>query len=391
MGESWLWKEAPSYYCGDELHRVKQDRIQRALETLCLDGIILVKSEAVRYITDFYVKGYRPFMDPEYFAVVLRGRKPIVGFSSGSDAYRIQVRSDIEDHRKLPGLARWHEVIAAILRDNGLTQGRIGADLLPFHLYLKLKEMFPAIEFVDASEIWSELTVVKHPIEIALIKEALAITEIGLRAAMDAIRPGVREYEVAAAAEYAMRKQGSEMEPFITNIASGVNACIFERISTDKRIREGELVIVDLGAVYRGYTGDLGRTVCVGKPKPQQREIYKVVYEAIQAAINAVKPGVTCAEVDAAAREVIASRGYAKYEHKFATGHQLGYGLHGEPAVNKGVDFVLKPGMVMALEPRVTVYDDPEVGGVHLEEAVLVTESGHQLLSHCRFEEELLS
>jgi Xaa-Pro aminopeptidase len=390
MAESWLWKESPSYYCGDELHEFKAARLQRVLEEVRLDALILMKSEAVRYVTDFYVNGYRPFMDLEYFVVLIRGRKPVVGTSSGSDVYRIQVRSDIEDWRRLPSVARWHEVLGGVLSDYGLTRGRIGTDLMPFPVYLKLRERFPGIEFEDASQLWTDLTVVKHPVEVALIKEALAITEMGLYAAMEAVRPGVREWEVAATAEYAMRKNGSEMRPFATNIASGINACIFERIATEKRIRHGEMVVIDLGAVYRGYTGDLGRTVCVGKPTAEQRKIYRVTYDAVHAAIAAVKPGKTCADVDAAARAVIASHGYEKYEHKFATGHQLGYGLHGEPAINKGVDFVLRSGMVIALEPRVTMYDRPEVGGAHLEQAVLVTEEGCELLSHCKFEEDLL-
>ncbi|MEW6263664.1 MAG: Xaa-Pro peptidase family protein [Thermodesulfobacteriota bacterium] len=391
MTEAWLWKEEPSYYGGDVLHQWKQAKVQRCIEETDLDALILLKSEAVRYVSDFYVKGYRPFMDPEYLAVVVRGKKPIVGHTSGSDTYRIQVRSDVDDHRKLPGPDRWHEALAGILDDYGVKAGKVGVDLMHFPTYLKLKERLPKVDFVDASHLWTELTVVKHPLEIELIKEALAIVEIGLYAAFEAIAPGVREYEVAAAAEYAMRKHGSEMEPFITNVASGVNACIFERISTHKRIRHGEMVIIDMGSVYRGYTGDLGRTVCVGKPTPRQKEIYQVAYSSLQAAIAAVNPGATCADVDAAARHAIAEQGYAKYEHKFATGHQLGWGLHGEPAINRDVPYPLRPGMILALEPRVTVFDMPEVGGAHMEEAVLVTETGHELLSRCRFEEELLA
>jgi Xaa-Pro aminopeptidase len=180
------------------------------------------------------------------------------------------------------------------------------------------------------------------------------------------------------------------MTPFITNIASGVNCAIFERISTDKVIKEGEMVIIDLGCVWRGYTGDLGRTVCVGEPSKIRKDIYKADYLALQEAIKAVKPGVTCGEIDAIARRVIKEQGYEKYEHKFQTGHQLGYGLHGEPAINRNVDFVLKPGMVMAIEPRITIFDKPEIGGVHLEDAVLVTETGYEKLSKNMYDEALL-
>lgn len=386
-----LWKENPSYYVGDELHRAKQDKIQKAISREKLDGLLLLKAEAVRYATDFYVKGYRPFLEPEYLCVIPKGKKPIVGHTSGSDNYRIQIRSDIEDHRKLPSVNKWPEVIIQIFKDYNLTNGIIGTDFLPFYLYQDIKKQLLNIEFVNISEIWTELTAHKHPVEIEMIRRSTQIAEVGILAAIEAIKPGVREYEVAAWAEYNMRKQGSEMTPFISDIASGVNSAIFERISTEKVIRYGEMVIIDLGCVYRGYSGDLGRTVCVGKPNKIQKEIYKVDYLALNETINAIKPGVKCGEIDSVARKVIRDNGYEKYEHKFQTGHQLGYGLHGSPAINKNVDYVLKPGMVICIEPRITIFDKPEIGGVHLEETILVTENGHEVLSKLPFDDNFLS
>ncbi|WP_219467971.1 M24 family metallopeptidase [Nonomuraea rhizosphaerae] len=386
-----LRKEQPSFYGGDELHAWKQARLQETMAAHGLDALIFTKSEAVRYVTDFYVKGYRPFMDPEYFAVLPADGPPIVGHTSGSDNYRIQIKSDIADHRKIGGLETWAAELAKVLADYGLGSGAVGVDLLPFQVHQGLLERCPSLRVVDASHLWTEATLVKHPIEIGYIREALALVEIGLYAAFDAIQPGVRERDVAVAAESAMRRAGSEMQPFITVVSSGPNASMFERIATERRIRSGEMVVVDMGAVYKGYTGDLGRTVCVGTPTREQREIYKVTHDAVQAAIAAVRPGATCADMDRAAREAIAAGGYGAYEHKFATGHQLGWGLHGEPLVNRGVEAELRPGMVMCVEPRVTLYDQPEVGGAHLEEAVLVTEDGHELLSRCRFEEALLA
>lgn len=391
MTSAVLWKEKPSFYGGDELHAWKQARLREVMGAHGLDAVVFTKSEAVRYITDFYVKGYRPFMDPEYFVVVPADGAPIVGHTSGSDNYRIQIKSDITDHRKVSGVETWATELAGILGDYGLTNATIGVDLLPFQIYKGLSEQCPGVTIVDANHLWTEATVVKHPIEIDYIREALSIVEIGLYASFAAVQPGARERDVAVAAETAMRQAGSEMQPFMTVISSGTNTGIFERIATEKRIRAGELVVVDMGAVYKGYTGDLGRTVCVGTPTDRQKEIYQVTYESIQAAIAAVKPGNTCADIDQAARKAIADRGYGKYEHKFSTGHQLGWGLHGEPLINKGVDYELRPGMVMCVEPRVTLYDQPEIGGAHLEESVLVTETGHELLSRCRFEDALLN
>ena len=386
-----LWKEDPLYYAGDELHRVKQDKIQKAILENKLDGLLFLKAEAVRYATDFYAKGYLRFLDLAYLTVIPKGKKPIVGYTSASDNYRIQIRSDIKDHRKLSSVNKWPDVIVQIFKDYNITNGIIGTDFLPFHLYQNIKKQLPNIEFVDISEIWTELTVHKHPVEIEMIRKATQITEVGILAAIEAIKPGVREYEVAACAEYNMRKQGNEMTPFITTIASGVNSAIFERIATEKVIRYGEMVIIDLGCVYRGYLGELGRTVCVGKPNKIQKEIYKVDYLALKESINAIKPGVKCEEIDAIARKVIKDNGYEKYEHKVRTGHQLGYGLHSLPAINKNVDYVLKPGMVICIEPRVTIFDKPEIGGVHLAGTVLVTENSHEVLSKLPFDDNFFN
>ena len=144
-----LWKEEPLYYAGDELHAAKQAKIQAAIEKNDLEGILFIKSEAVRYVTDFYVKGYRPFFEPEYLAFIPKHKKPVVGYTSGSDTYRIQIRSDIEDHRKLPEFNKWPGEIGKIFKDYGVTSGRIGTDLLPFHLHNEIIKELPKVRFVD--------------------------------------------------------------------------------------------------------------------------------------------------------------------------------------------------------------------------------------------------
>ena len=115
--------------------------------------------------------------------------------------------------------------------------------------------------FADAAKIWAKLTAIKHPMEIELIREAVRVADLGMAAAIAAVRPGISEHAVSAEAVYAMRRNGSEFEPFIPLVASGYNTSMFERVATEKIIQSGEMVILDIGAVVKGYTGDLGRTV----------------------------------------------------------------------------------------------------------------------------------
>lgn len=384
-------KQDPLFYAGNELHKIKQEKVQRAMERAGYDALLLFKAEAVRYVTDFYVKGFRPFMEPEYLVLVPRGKAPAVGHTSGSDDLRIQYKSDIEDARRLPSVSEWSKVIGEMIVDYGLQNARIGTDFIPFMVHEDLKAQFPGITFENAAAIWVEITAVKHDLEIELIRNSVRVADLGMRAAIDAVRPGIKEYEVAAEAEYAMRRNGSEFTPFIPVVASGYNAAMFERVASEKTIVAGEMVILDVGSVVKGYTGDLGRTVICGNPTPKQKEIYRVAYESVREAVKAVKLGVTCHEVDRRAREVIEDAGWGKYQHAGNTGHQLGYGLHGDPLIHRNIDFPLVENMVINLEPRVVLPDQPDVGGAHLEDSVVVTKDGAEYLNDTPYDERLLS
>jgi Xaa-Pro aminopeptidase len=384
-------KQDPIFFAGAELHRLKQAKVQQALEQSDVDALVFFKAEAVRYLTDFYVKGFRPFMEPEYMVLVAKGKPPVVGYISGSDELRIRIKSDIEDARRLPAVGRWAETLGAMLSDYGLTRARLGTDLMPYMVHQGLMKQFPALEIVDASKIWVRITAVKHPMEIEHVRAAVRVADLGMDAAIAAIRPGVSEHAVSAEAVYAMRKSGSEFEPFIPLVASGYNTSMFERVATEKVIEAGEMVILDIGAVVRGYTGDLGRTFVCGDPTPEQKAIYKATHLALQEAKKVVRPGANGRDVDRRAREIIEEAGWGNYVYTGNTGHQLGYGLHGEPLVDRNVDFEIVENMVICLEPRIVLPDRPDIGGAHLEDVVVVTKDGHEQINRSPHDEKLLA
>jgi Xaa-Pro aminopeptidase len=384
-------EQEPLFYCGDELHEWKISRLQQFMKSKELDGLLLLKHDAVRYVTEFYTKGYRPFLDFDYLVLVPADGEPVIGYSMGGEDRRIQMRSKVKDARQLPGLQDWGKKILEIFSDYGISKGRIGFDLLPHFIYRELSEQLPDIDWQDVSGMWSDLTSIKHPLEVKLLEEALNIAQTGLKEAMAALKPGISEIEVSAIGEYAMRKLGSEMNPFIPVVSSGSHAAIWERVASHRKIGSGEMVILDFGCVYKGYTGDFARTTIVGKPSEQQRNLYKAAHESLQQAISAVKPGVLCSEIDRVARKVLEERGYGKYQHPWASGHQLGFGLHGSPAIGRHVDVPLAPGMVINIEPSLYTYDDLSIGGVEIEDTVLVTETGYRKLTQFPYDEILLS
>ena len=384
-------RQNPVFYAGDTLHAIKQRRVQEALASSGFDAFLFFKAEAVRYITDFYVKGYRPFMEPEYVVLVARECAPAVGYISGSDDLRIRFKSDIEDARKLPAIGEWSKVIGGMIADYGLGRGSIGTDLMPYMVHEELRQQFPDLSFGSANHVWSDLTAVKHPLEIELIRDAVRVADCGVAAALAAICPGISEHAVAAEAIYAMHKAGSEFEPFIPLIASGYNTSMFERVATEKIIAAGEMVIIDVGAVVRGYTGDLGRTAICGAPTAEQKEIYKATLLALEEAKKTIRPGVTCHTVDQRAREVISDAGWGRYLYSGNTGHQLGFGLHGEPLVHRNVHAEISENMVICLEPRIVLPDRPDIGGAHLEDVVRVTADGFEQLNLTPLDEKLLA
>lgn len=384
--------EDPAFYGGDALRKVKKEKIRKAMKTYDLDALLLFATPSVRYVTDFFAKGYRAYSQAiEYLAVVPLEGEPILGYSSGSDEYRVKIRSPVKDARKLPSHSKWPQTITQILKDYGLTKARVGTDMLYYDTYLSLTKLLPDVRFENVAKVWVDITAIKHPLEIEYIQKALDIAIDGTRAAAKTIKDGIREYEVEAECEYAMRMAGTEVQFGILQVASGKNSAIFERIATDKVIRNGELVILDTCSLYRGYQGDLARTFVCGKPTKLQKEIFNVQMGSLRKAIGTIRPGVKCSEVDAAARNYIVESGYGKYMHKFATGHQLGFGFHGEPLIAQGVEETLKSNMVVCLEPRVHLFDQWNVGGVTNEDAILVTETGaRNLTKKLEYDEKLL-
>ena len=222
---------------------------------------------------------------------------------------------------------------------------------------------------------------VKDAIEIANLRDAAARLTVVAEEAFRAVRPGVTEREVAAAIETAIRSAGYERPAFDTIVASGPNAALPHYRAGLRILKPGDLVVLDFGGVLDGYCSDLTRTVSVGAPTPDALRLHAAVRDAQRAAIEAVKPGVPATSVDAAARGLLESRGLGDaFGH--GTGHGLGLDIHEEPRVGPprphSASVQLEAGMVFTIEPGAYL---PGMGGVRIEDDVLVTEDGYEVLT----------
>jgi len=222
---------------------------------------------------------------------------------------------------------------------------------------------------------------VKDETELKYMRKAAELTSEGMKTALETIKPGLREYEVAAEVEYTMRRRGSGGVAFDTIVASGLRSAFPHGGCTDRTIRRGDLVVVDIGAKHQHYRADLTRTVTVGKPSSRQVKIHKVVREAQNRAFQSVKAGVKACDVDAVARRLIEEEGYGEY-FVHGLGHGVGLDIHEPPALNPETKDRLKVGNVVTVEPGIYIID---FGGIRIEDTVLVGKGGAERLTEASY------
>jgi len=248
-------------------------------------------------------------------------------------------------------------------------------DKLDFKTYTGFKK-----EGVDMKQelqpIW-RLRSVKDECEVNYMRKAAELADVGLQAGLEAVKAEAFEYEIAAEAEYAMRKNGSEGTAFETVVASGPRSAFPHGVCSDRRIEIGDFVTLDLGAVYRGYRSDATRTTIVGEASKKQREIYDLVLRAHEEAFNYIRPETTGKAMDKVARKIITDAGYGEmFVH--GLGHGVGLDIHEPPYLTPRSEDVLKVGNIVTDEPGIYVRG---FGGVRIEDAVLVLEDGAERLT----------
>ena len=361
--------------------------VRAAIEALSLDALIVTNPTSIRYLTNFAGSAGTLVVGAEAMHLLVDFR------------YEEAVRTLQESPSACPTLQTWpvpasyDEALVGVLMAIGIsTAGFEAAHLTVARndwLLRTLGARAAALALRPTERIVEQARIVKDAAEIAALREAARRLPAVVEAALAMIRPGVTEREVASAIEVAMRQAGYERLAFDTIVASGPHSALPHYRAGQRALAPGDLVVLDFGGVLDGYCCDLTRTVAVGTPSPESRRVYEAVREAQQAAIAAVRPGVDATAVDTAARAVLEAHGLGDaFGH--GTGHGLGLDVHEEPRITRPRPDVpavpLEPGMVFTIEPGAYLAG---WGGVRIEDDVLVTETGCEVLTD--FPRDLLS
>jgi len=343
----------------------KIEKIRQQFKDLNIDSLLITNPFNRRYVSNFTGTAGVVLITEEksYF---------ITDFRYTEQAVKQAIGYEVVEHS-----GTVQEEVKRLVEETGLKRLGFEENDLTYAQYLSYEKIIQA-EFVPVSNVVEKIRLIKTEDEIKILKEAADIADAAFKHIIEYIRPGLTELEVSNELEFFMRKCGATSSSFDIIVASGARSALPHGVATDKVIEKGDFVTLDFGAYYKGYVSDITRTIAVGNPSDQLKEIYQIVYDAQMKAMDEICPGLTGKEADAIARDYIASKGYGEY-FGHSTGHGIGLEVHEGPSLSKRSDLVLEAGMVVTVEPGIYL---PGVGGVRIEDDTLITPSGNETFTH---------
>lgn len=340
-------------------------RLRKEMEKKKLDALLLTNSSNRKYITGFTGSA-------GYVLITNQSSVLLTDFRYTTQAAEQAPGFEIIDHA-----GRMPETIKELLGRAKISQLAFEQMDVTYGVYADLSSKLDPIQLVPSSGLVETIRMIKDEAELAIMKEAAVLADRTFLHVQSLLKPGVMEKEIALEIEIFMRTQGATSSSFDTIVASGERSALPHGVASDRRLGMGEFVTLDFGAYWKGYCSDLTRTVSIGTPPDKLKEIYSIVLEAQMHALDRLKPGMTGREADSLARDIIAKAGYGdRFGH--STGHGLGMEIHEEPRLSQTSNIVLEPGMTVTVEPGIYL---PGVGGVRIEDDVVITATGAERLT----------
>jgi Xaa-Pro aminopeptidase len=341
------------------------EKLRKELESRQVDAMLITNPYNRRYMTGF--------TGTSGAAVVSKNDAVFIT----DFRYTEQAKKQVKDFRIIQQESSILKEVAKIADEWKIKTLGFEKDTMTYGEYESYQKVLN-VELVPLSGVIEKIRLIKTDEEIKIIKVACEIADAAFSHILNFIKPGVTELEVSNELEFFMRKQGASSSSFDTIVASGLRSALPHGVATDKVIEKGDFVTLDFGAIYNGYVSDMTRTIAVGQPSAKLVEMYNVVLEAQLLAIEKIKPGMKGIEADKIARDYLAERGYVEaFGH--STGHGIGLEVHEGPNLSYRSEQVLEPNMVVTVEPGVYL---PEIGGVRIEDDIVITGTGNERLTH---------
>jgi Xaa-Pro aminopeptidase len=340
-------------------------KFRSILERLGLDAFVVTFQPHLRYLSGFSGSSGMGIVSHRGAALVTDGR------------YTTQVKEETAGWRIAISKGT---LLSEIAKQKVFKPGwRVGVDgnTLSYAEYGSFKQAFPGVRFRPMAEVIDELTAVKDIAEISSLEKAVRVTDNVFTDLLELLKPGVTESDISAEITYRQRRYGAEGDAFEPIVAAGTRGAMPHARATATKIRRGEMLTLDFGCIVDGYHSDMTRTVAIGKPAVEMRKVYEVVLDAQTLAADAAAAGKRTREVDAVAREHIASAGFGKY-FQHSLGHGVGLQIHEAPRLSKLSIGVLKTGNVVTIEPGIYI---PGLGGVRIEDVVVIENGSSRTLT----------
>lgn len=340
-------------------------RLREAMNKQHLEAVLITGEVNRRYVTGFTGSS-------GYVLVTLQDAWLLTDFR-----YLIQAAEQAQGFQIVDHGASVTGALQSLLSGASIKRLGFEEELMSFATYRSYERELKPVELVPVNGLVEELRMFKDSGELELMKAAADLADQTFMHMLDVLKPGISEWDAALELEIFMRKNGATGPSFDTIMASGERSALPHGRASERIMQSGDLVTMDFGALMNDYCSDITRTVAIGNPSEKLREIYDITLEAQLRAVEGIRPGMTGREADALARDVIASYGYGEY-FGHSTGHGLGMEVHEAPRVSKASDTVLQPGMVVTVEPGIYL---PGMGGVRIEDDIVITETGNRRLT----------
>jgi Xaa-Pro aminopeptidase len=349
----------------------RRERLRARLAEVGADALLVTKPVNVRYLSGYSGSNGQLVIGSED-VFLTDGRYEEQSRHEVPDIRREIYRTPAKETTESAGM---YGTLASVITGLGVGRLAVEAAAMPLEMARSIRNAMPSIELVETSGEVERLRAIKDASEIDAMRRAFRIADDALDALLPQLKEGITEIEAAAILEFEMRQGGSEGVSFGTILAFGEQAAEPHHPPNARALKRGEMIKLDFGAISGGYHSDMTRTIAFGDPSDEMLEIYRIVQGAQQAGLDVVRAGVECGAVDAAARGYTKERGH---DFGHGTGHGLGLEIHEEPPVRTGSTVVMEPGMVLTVEPGIYI---PGTGGVRIEDSVVVTEDGCDILT----------